>query len=977
MNCYFSYNDKKGLYDEMYRKDTVDRITKTCEKIEEYYWKDFGGNKGSELECRFIIHSTSFQGAAELYCSKYDIFEMKKTINLYPYRIKMIVNELNENELEERIEQLLFDYYIARELFYCMDKGLSGTLSSKDDETKKRAFLFFGAYFALSYIDYDYGKKYRDLLLYIICKGGSDRLNRIYTERDYKSVQTAIIDGVFLLRYGIKHYEGNNHKGKKLKYYECIYNAYVNGNYGEDDGVKELLEKLRRGKRYLSEDESRKLESLIKKYELDGVEYQLENNALKCIYKSAVKKDGNRTMIDEGLLCIYHSIRRFMETGSKYDAFDVYCCYTDRYLVGDKLQELINFISSYENNASRLVQKHRDHYSHSVYVFILGLAIYQTNIKVRETFKKTYKFTSNYLEHMAGDSSDESIDEKFIRLWGLTSLFHDIGYQFEIPFTQIKENENNCFKYESNDGFYEHTIFFHYHNMDKFTELKNFFKSCESKAWGKGDLMHYDDDYQYYISALVNNDDKAEKEYIEDVFAWHIDRRLHRSFSQETMLKGLSKNTPFLQNDENELDTVKYISKLLKAKPTPVENIDDDKKEAEVYMDHAYYSAILIFKQMIQMFGLDRFTDNRVEDSYLKSKMAEKYKVEKKFFVLNEWMDAITAIVMHNKFFEYNLKKDSLSSENGLKRGRPLALEEHPLAYLLILCDELQCWDRTSFGKKSIEQLHAMGCKFEFKNDGIYAHYVYDENCKSGALDFDGEKIVKIKKGTLGKFYNTITPAVVRDKNIKPQPISTAHLKDKCRVCSDDHKPNGCEFVDGIARIVAIPGGDVEVKTLDEDKNTKGRDYLSDYLSKNGISLNVEASFGKDKKKRTEYLSESSMRELYDMAEKLYQRTKDDDWDDFKYTDGAEKLLYIQFVKNMGKCLHEIGCFYSNQPKVFERVIGFSKEEKAKIEEIQKEPMSKFCDDHLLEHIDDDLAVMVEEFDKMLVDESGIEVYRI
>lgn len=913
----FNYNDKKEIYDAPSRSNMEDRIKEVCQKIEDFCFRDhiFAEKSDKDTEYRFSIHSTAFQGAAESLCSSYEILNMKRTINLYPERIKMIASDSNiDEENASLIEQLLFEYYIARELFYCINGALFKPLTSQDDEKKMRSFLFFGSYFAICYIDDIYGKKKRDLLLYIIFSGGSDLLFKICKERGYNHVLTAVVDGTNLLRYGIKKYEGKNLKGNDLKYYKNIYNAYVNGNYSEDGGVCELLDDLRDGKRTLSEYEFQTLRNTTS-LDLYNENDQLKKNALEFIYQNAVCDDGNRKRIDEDLLCLFHSIRRFTETGSKYDAFDVYCCYTDKYLVGDKLQTLINFISSYENNASRLVQSHRDHYSHSVYVFILGLAIYKTNRKVREAFKNTYKITSSFSEHMAGDYSHEPLDAKFIRLWGLTALFHDIGYQFEIPFCQIKENENNAFLYGDNIR----TIFFQYQNMDKFTELKNFLKSCELGVWKIDDLMHYDDDYLYYISALVNDDNEAEKVYIEDIIAWHIERRLNRSIP------------------------VKRIAELLKSKPIPKDNVFNKKKMMyEAFMDHAYYSAILIFKQMIRMFGPDRFMDNRVEDSYYREKMADKYSIEKKYFVLNEWMDAITAIVMHNKFFEFNLKD--------INNKGPLKLEEHPLAYLLILCDELQCWDRTAFGKKSITELHAMDCKFSFNesnSEGISASYIFDINGRSNALGFDeNSKISYVKDGTLQKFFKYgkeyLTPECINQNDESTWKIDDAYFGG-----------GRCKFSQDIAEIIDLDSG-------------------------NGVTLKVDASFANDTRQRSEYLSESSMRELYNMAEELYENTKSDDADDFKYTDGTEKLLYIQFVKNIGKCLHRIGCFYSNQPKALDRVIGFSDEEKKTIIAEQKKDLNEFSEQHLQKTIDEEhLKKMVDEFEKNLIEKSGVEVYRI
>ena len=87
---------------------------------------------------------------------------------------------------------------------------------------------------------------------------------------------------------------------------------------------------------------------------------------------------------------------------------------------------MIELLSEFESNGSSLLMKHRDHYSHAVYVFALGLAIYETNENYRNAFQKFYDL-----------SDDNEAAIAFLEYWGLSSLFHDIGYPFELPFEQV------------------------------------------------------------------------------------------------------------------------------------------------------------------------------------------------------------------------------------------------------------------------------------------------------------------------------------------------------------------------------------------------------------------------------------------------------------------------------------------------------------------------------------------------------------
>jgi hypothetical protein len=124
--------------------------------------------------------------------------------------------------------------------------------------------------------------------------------------------------------------------------------------------------------------------------------------------------------------CLSVSLTRFLESGRKEDAFDVYFCFAEIFNIFGKgynknTKQLLELICDYEMNAGVLVEKQRDHYVHSVYVFAMGLSVYVRSSKYRKLV-----IGSNVVE---GD---------FLYRWGLSALFHDIGYPFEIVFEQIK-----------------------------------------------------------------------------------------------------------------------------------------------------------------------------------------------------------------------------------------------------------------------------------------------------------------------------------------------------------------------------------------------------------------------------------------------------------------------------------------------------------------------------------------------------------
>ena len=90
---------------------------------------------------------------------------------------------------------------------------------------------------------------------------------------------------------------------------------------------------------------------------------------------------------------------------------------------------MVELLSEYEATGNSLLMKHRDHYSHSVYVFALGLAIYECSESYRDKFRDFYGL---------GGSPENERANRFLEFWGLTSLFHNIGYPFELPFEQVQ-----------------------------------------------------------------------------------------------------------------------------------------------------------------------------------------------------------------------------------------------------------------------------------------------------------------------------------------------------------------------------------------------------------------------------------------------------------------------------------------------------------------------------------------------------------
>jgi len=501
------------------------------------------------------------------------------------------------------------------------------------------------------------------------------------------------------------------------------------------------------------------------------------------------------------------AIGRFLSSGSREDAFDIYYCYCEIFKPFgsgyDTTGLLLEMLSEHETNASSLLMKHRDHYSHSVYVFLIGLSMY----------KKCEKFRISYLKKYGFEDNSEAACH-FLEYWGLTSLFHDIGYPFEIAHQQMKayvcqlDKDNN-----DSNGF---SPYVSYKNMDLFTSsslgnLNNLYAKIISERLG------------IYIDRVGANKESFENE-LKDIL---YDRAIH----------------------ENPKD-MDYL-----------------------YMDHAYFSGLMMAKTYL----------NRHDEF-------EKYsEVEPAVF------DAFCAIILHNSLFKFTIR-------SVLKTKEPMSLcDNQPLSYLLMLCDELQCSDRTAYGQNSRTGIFAFDFDLKIDENGnMCFEYFFDKTYE--------EKVINAKsyKDMLFDGY-TKKSGAVRDKRSK--------------------------FIDDIDEIIKFsdvaPNFEPNVEKPDFGSIIKA--YIEPKQKKTGL-----------------YLSDSNYISLYEFALALNGRycgaeTEEDMKKAFEENLSLEyKLSNIAQAKAFAGHLNKINCFYTDRPVDFEPLLKFTREE---LSIIAKDEHKRWCDE--------------------------------
>ena len=497
--------------------------------------------------------------------------------------------------------------------------------------------------------------------------------------------------------------------------------------------------------------------------------------------------------MDINRLCLERALERFIDSGVAEDAYDVYYCYLEIFFGHyGKSKKMVELLSEFESNGSSLLMKHRDHYSHSVYVFALGLAIYETNANYRRKFKEFYHIDPDE------EAKEESVRaaDLFLEFWGLASLFHDIGYPFELPFEQLM-SYFEVDRQERGTG----SVYMAYHDIDPLVRISDEVKEKLKEIYGR------------------------DFEDICDLLAHDIWMKLgHRYQFTEEKLREVLSGKPIAPN------------------------------RFGYFMDHAFFSACRLFREIETARSADEWSGMHV--------------------------DALSAIMLHNSLFKFSVAM--YKDKDPSKRRPPLRMEDHPLAFMLMLCDELQCWDRTAYGRNSRTELHPMAVDFDFCGNSIFACYYYDQE--------EQEKIDRFRE----KY---------QEWEVGGQKGDPPRLKAYSDMAEKEQR-----FAADIRKIV---------DTQD-------------------IPLTVVPSTKKnDRRPKHVFLSNSNFMHLYDFAVALHGRNKDEGTPTgelervFEALSLEYQLSTLNRAKNFSRYLDAIGCFYTDKPVDYEMVTEFTPREAA------------------------------------------------
>lgn len=359
----------------------------------------------------------------------------------------------------------------------------------------------------------------------------------------------------------------------------------------------------------------------------------------------AVKRDYLVTAVDN-----------FIKNESSMNADNVYTFYMDLYRVTDEdgapLLDMIDIMRMYELKVSGFSERQRDHYVHSVNVFLLGLDIYVSNSRVRSAFSKAY-----------GKGSFRSEEDLFLFMWGHASLFHDIGYPIEI--------------------------------------LHNLAKSFVCKLSNLGDEQH--------STRIMMGVDP-----VDDIIG------LDPAGPFEDVFQLLVKGTGSIGRDRHQ-----EVEQVIRGYPGYM--LDNR------FIDHGFFSSLMVAKCYDMIAGSN-------------SEMMRIY---------SENIPSVcAAILMHN------LYQKSLIRENGFG---PMTIDEEPLTFLLILCDELQEWNRKSYGFGTGNSIYPKSSEITVGDDWFRVNYCFDDGVVTQESSKEKESIISRYLDVKGVFPEGLRITSSRD----------------------------------------------------------------------------------------------------------------------------------------------------------------------------------------------------------------------
>lgn len=375
---------------------------------------------------------------------------------------------------------------------------------------------------------------------------------------------------------------------------------------------------------------------------------------------------------------------------------------------------------------------YRDHTTHSIRTFLIGLYLYEENEKIRLIIDESFKDINV--------PSDYSHEDVFTITWILTSLCHDVGY--------IMENNE---------------IETHSEAKKRVLEYINDVLQCPlshtyqfSSSVSKEKENRFINENRIFIPKVVSLKDIEEVEMF-------------------GKLSSAAKRARLSVGDENGL--LQYYSMAKQEEPT---------NKRGKFRDHGITSALLLLKVWDSYRAYVEEIKKYNYRDYYKSIYEKIESVSLKTSSLAPLVIiAAESISLHN--IDKDIwDKDSSYSHNIDLDGFTISFRDSkdamPIAFLLRLCDELQMWDRPKFRapKYSDKSVHSCDISMKVSNAGVFLRFFNDDGrYRNPGADPDGS-FYKLRE-TLKKYLqSTVLNDILKygDPPVAPDLTSLTEKKD-------------------------------------------------------------------------------------------------------------------------------------------------------------------------------------------------------
>ena len=341
------------------------------------------------------------------------------------------------------------------------------------------------------------------------------------------------------------------------------------------------------------------------------------------------------------------SLLNFSDKETEFNANMVYDMYTELNRFEDSegrpLRNLMDTMRVYEKRASTFTESQRDHFVHSVNVFLLGIQIYMGSREFRRIFVDSDPETTFGNPH-----------ERFLFVWGHAALFHDIGYPIEIASNQAKAFARTIEGIGNVGNGRDSNVSLFVWNFDSISKVP-------AETWlGEGGTIDLIEVLAGRISDRTGTDPGKTREVISG-----------------------------------------YVGIMRDAR----------------FVDHGFYSALILMRSMVASMQAAGYTSTRFDD---------------------EIVESAAAILLHNMY------RGVFTSDRYDFGCPPMDVRAFPVAFLLILCDELQDWNRKKYGIRTKDAVYPDNSRASL-DDGVFIinyHTADSAMCST----FVGDKIALLRK---------------------------------------------------------------------------------------------------------------------------------------------------------------------------------------------------------------------------------------